>query len=288
MSPESKNHFSQDQLKNLQGRTALVTGATNGIGYEVAKALAAAQAKVILLSRKEENGEEAIQEIKKLYPTADVHFISCDLGNLKQVREVADRLSRSEERLDYLVADAGIGVNKYDVTEDDIERHFCTSKGLPPLMDPPRIVVVPSELHRTAPSSTKFANQRRWQEVVRQRAILQIQTRQYSFRKVIEPNGDRIIALATHPGGVHTGQQDQFKEAYGKGSLSTLWAAMSDSVPKKGYQGVYFTNPEELGKESEQACNEELGANLWKLSEDMIKEKLGPDGFLPWNASDSS
>lgn len=63
---------------------------------------------------------------------------------------------------------------------------------------------------------------------------------------------------------------------------------MSDSVPKKGYQGVYFTNPEELGKESEQACNEELGANLWKLSEDMIKEKLGPDGFLPWNASDSS
>lgn len=127
MSPESKNHFSQDQLKNLQGRTALVTGATNGIGYEVAKALAAAQAKVILLSRKEENGEEAIQEIKKLHPTADVHFISCDLGNLKQVREVADRLSRSEERLDYLVADAGIGVNKYDVTEDDIERHFCVN-----------------------------------------------------------------------------------------------------------------------------------------------------------------
>ncbi|EEB91227.1 hypothetical protein MPER_10449 [Moniliophthora perniciosa FA553] len=100
MSPESKNQFSQDQVENLQGRTAIVTGATNGIGYEVAKALAEAQAKVILLSRKEEKGEEAIQEIKKLQPTADVHFTSCDLGNLKQVREVSDRLRSSEERLD--------------------------------------------------------------------------------------------------------------------------------------------------------------------------------------------
>lgn len=72
--------------------------------------------------------------------------------------------------------------------------------------------------------------------------------------RVLLPNGDRIWAAASHPGAVHTGQQDQFKEAYGEtfgtilkhmtipfmrnpeqGSLSTLYAATSEDVDKNSW-----------------------------------------------------
>ncbi len=114
---------------------------------------------------------------------------------------------------------------------------------------------------------------------------------------------DKIYALAAHPGAVHTGQQDQFKEAYGKvfgsvmkaavvpfmrspdqGSLSTLWGAVADDViGEQKWQGKYVTDPSEEGKESEMARDEELEDNLWKLSESIVKEKLGSEGLLSWN-----
>ncbi|KAG8892207.1 hypothetical protein FRC00_012479, partial [Tulasnella sp. 408] len=58
--------FQQKHVVNLSGRTAVVTGGTEGIGYEVAKTLALAGARVVLLSRKQEHGEEAINAIKTL------------------------------------------------------------------------------------------------------------------------------------------------------------------------------------------------------------------------------
>lgn len=119
--------------------------------------------------------------------------------------------------------------------------------------------------------------------------------------RALEPSGDRIWAVVTHPGAVHTGQQDQFKEAYGslvgsllkavtvpfmrnpeQGSMSTLWAATADDVEKNGWQGYYFTDPGQVGKETAQACDARLGKNLHELSEALIINKLGKDALFPW------
>ena len=81
-------------------QTALVTGGTNGIGFEVARALALAKARVLLLSRKGENGDKAITAIKEAVPSADVEFVECDLGDLAMVKDVADKLCKREQRLD--------------------------------------------------------------------------------------------------------------------------------------------------------------------------------------------
>jgi len=137
----------------------------------------------------------------------------------------------------------------------------------------------------------------------RTKLVLILLTKYGLVERVLEPNGDKIFAVTTHPGAVHTGQQDQFKEAYGpvlgtlmksvvvpfmrspeQGSLSTLWAATSPEVVRNGWQGCYFTGPGELGKESSQASDEQLGTNLWELSEKLVKEKLGADALLPWNS----
>lgn len=175
----------------------------------------------------------------------------------------------------------------------------------------PRIVSVASELHRTAPSAVKFASVDELKDdsisavaLYGRSKLANILFTKYGLvERVLRPTGDRILAITTHPGAVHTGQQDQFKEAYGalfgtilkytvipfmrspdQGSLSTLWAATTDEVEKNGWQGKYFTDPGELGGESEQACDAELGTRLWKLSEDLVKEKAGSDALLPWDA----
>lgn len=92
-------------------QTVLVTGGTGGIGFEVARAFALARARVLLLSRKGENGEEAAAKIQESVSQenngekADLEFISCDLGNLRMVQEVADRIRNKEDRLDIVSFD---------------------------------------------------------------------------------------------------------------------------------------------------------------------------------------
>jgi hypothetical protein len=49
-------------------------------------------------------------------------------------------------------------------------------------------------------------------------------------------------------------------------------------------QGKYYTDPGQVDSESYQASDPKLGANLWELSHTVIREKLGVDGLLPWDA----
>lgn len=117
-------------------QVAIVTGGTAGIGYETAKPLALAGARVIVLSRKPEHGEEAIESIQRearenpaFKGKVDIEFTECDFGSLKNVRDVADRLRQKESRLDLLINNAGVGVNKYGLNSDGIERCFGVSTG---------------------------------------------------------------------------------------------------------------------------------------------------------------
>lgn len=168
-----------------------------------------------------------------------------------------------------------------------------------------------------APSSTKFASFDEMNDdslgpnqlYGRSKLAVILFTRFGLVNKVLTPSASgekpRIYAIATHPGAVHTGQQDQFKEAYGnvfgtimktvtvpfmrapeQGSLSTLWAATSDEVEKKDLQGVYVTDPGKWGGETSQAQNEELGENLWNLAHTLIKEKAGADALLDWQSTE--
>jgi NAD(P)-dependent dehydrogenase (short-subunit alcohol dehydrogenase family) len=92
------------EVADLTGKTALVTGGALGIGLEVARYLALYGAKVILTNRKEEQGDEAISKIreacKKEGKEAKVEWVGCDLGNLKEVREVFTDIAKKNDRLD--------------------------------------------------------------------------------------------------------------------------------------------------------------------------------------------
>src|ERR1700674_5985582 len=76
----------------LDGKRALVTGSTTGIGYAIAEALAREGADVIVNGRTEERVEQAIQSIQTSHPQAKVEGLAADLGNADGVRVASSRL----------------------------------------------------------------------------------------------------------------------------------------------------------------------------------------------------
>src|SRR5262245_66051670 len=87
-------------IPDQSGRTAIVTGANSGIGYETARALAAKGARVVLACRSEEKGRDAERRVRVAAPKADARFEPLDLGSLAPVRGLAERFAAAESRLD--------------------------------------------------------------------------------------------------------------------------------------------------------------------------------------------
>jgi NAD(P)-dependent dehydrogenase (short-subunit alcohol dehydrogenase family) len=93
---------------NLEDRTILITGSTDGVGRHVALELAATGAKVLIHGRNRERAAAVMDEIRKRgNDTAE--FYPADLSSLAQVRTLATAIRRKHDRLDVLVNNAGIG-----------------------------------------------------------------------------------------------------------------------------------------------------------------------------------
>ncbi len=94
-------------MKKLNGKTALVTGSTDGVGRVVAKRLAEAGARIFVHGRNRERGESLVAEIAEGGGTAE--FLEADLSSLAEVRRLAETVRQKTDRLDILVNNAGIG-----------------------------------------------------------------------------------------------------------------------------------------------------------------------------------
>jgi NAD(P)-dependent dehydrogenase (short-subunit alcohol dehydrogenase family) len=93
---------------NLQDKTILITGSTDGVGRRVALELAAEGAKVLMHGRNAERAEALIGEIRRRGNDSAV-FYPADLSSLARVRDLAAAVRRDHSRLDVLVNNAGIG-----------------------------------------------------------------------------------------------------------------------------------------------------------------------------------
>lgn len=299
------------QPTDLQGRVAIVTGGALGIGFEVSRALAHGGAKVIMINRKEEQGQEAIKTIKEETPGADVDWKECDLGSLKQVKDVFTSLRESLDRLDFLVLSAGINTNQYGEDVDGIDRHFGVNylghyyvcNILWPLLrktskipdaPAPRVVFEASEMHRAAPSNVHFANLQEINnpklgptELYARTKLAMILFVKYGLAgQVIKENSDNIYALSVHPGAVNTAMQQQWKDAY-PGITGTLltWAmlAIGRDVKQGSYSALWALTAPEI---------EEQNQNGWYFSDPSqpgkeTEQASDPDlGTALWNLSE--
>jgi NAD(P)-dependent dehydrogenase (short-subunit alcohol dehydrogenase family) len=119
--------WSAGDLTPMDGKLALVTGASSGIGLAAAEGFARLGASVRLLVRSAERGARARELIIERSGNSDVAVELCDLGVLDSVRAFAERFTSQEARLDVLVNNAGTLSAKRTLSPDGIELTFATN-----------------------------------------------------------------------------------------------------------------------------------------------------------------
>lgn len=109
---------------SLSGKICMITGANSGLGLAVAKKIAEQGAETILVCRNQENGEQAVRDVKEIVPDANVKLMICDLSSMKSTRNFIREFQNQYERLDILFNNAAIMKQKRTITEDGLEMMF--------------------------------------------------------------------------------------------------------------------------------------------------------------------
>jgi retinol dehydrogenase-14 len=112
---------------DLSGKTALITGASSGLGLEAAVAIAAVGAEVVIVARDRQRGEAALADIKRRAASDKVSLLLADFSSQASIRALADAYRAAHSRLDILVNNAGGVSQKRQLTGDGIEQTFAVN-----------------------------------------------------------------------------------------------------------------------------------------------------------------
>lgn len=145
----------------LSGKTILITGATRGIGYATAEALANLGANLIVHGRDARRTECVRDALEVRSRGGSVRCEIADLSSLDAVRSLAERIAERSARLDVLINNAGLVTRRRETTVDGLERQLAVNHLAPFLLThllldklksaaPSRIVNVASNAHRRA------------------------------------------------------------------------------------------------------------------------------------------
>lgn len=115
-------------VPDLRGRFAVVTGANSGLGFGLAKRLAAAGADVVMAIRDRVKGEQAIAEIRREVPEAKLSIRQLDLSSLSSVAALGEELTAEGRPIDILINNAGVMTPpQRQQTSDGFELQFGTN-----------------------------------------------------------------------------------------------------------------------------------------------------------------
>lgn len=120
--------WTTDDIPDLSGRLAIITGATGGLGLETALVLAGKGAEVVLAARNPAKGAEAERLIRSRHPDAAVRFELLDLASLASVQAFAERHLATGRPIDILIDNAGVmALPTRQTTVDGFEMQFGTN-----------------------------------------------------------------------------------------------------------------------------------------------------------------
>lgn len=233
---------------DLSGKTALVTGASSGLGVETARALLLAHAEVILAVRDPAKGQRVAQQLRGTTGNTQVHLLGIDLGSFASIRQAAEQFCARWSKLHVLVNNAGVMATPQGSTSDGFELQFGTNhlghyllmRLLLPAMlasAPARVVVLSSSAHRRSDVHFDDLNYQhrpynKWE------AYGQSKTANALFAVGLTQHfGNRgITANAVNPGGTHTGLQQQLSP---EDLLALGW------IDQEGHDTSNFKTPEQ-------------------------------------------
>ncbi|MCE5256721.1 MAG: SDR family oxidoreductase [Spirochaetaceae bacterium] len=277
----------KDEPVDLHGKIAVVTGSTNGIGYETAKALAAMGASVVVVGRQLQKTEAARNEIAASTGNQSTDFIAADLSTLAAMRRFAADFKSRYEKLDILVNNVGAIYPKRQETVDGFEAtfalnylsYFCLSRLLIGSMEKAgsaRIVNVSSVAHVFFGIKLDDLQAKKfyWPYCAYGRSKLEVLLFTYRFAEQLKNRGITVNAL--HPGLVRTSLDMSYSfmkysrpvfSAFGKsaeeGAATSIYLASSGEV--ENVTGLYFVD-KKPARSSRLSRRRDLQERLWKMS----------------------
>jgi NAD(P)-dependent dehydrogenase (short-subunit alcohol dehydrogenase family) len=294
--------WSIDHIPPMAGKLAVVTGATGGLGFETALALAGAGAEVVLTGRNDAKGSEAIDRICARYPDAIISYEQLDLASLDSVSAFARRFGAMYKSLDLLINNAGVmALPVRQTTADGFEMqfginylgHYALTARLLPLLrrsKAPRVVNLSSLAHRTA--MIDFDNLQGTVFYKPMRAYSQSKLAMLIFAIELQRRSDAggwgIMSNAAHPGYARTDLiangpgrrgilwqaskilQPLASHSAAAGAMPTLFAATSPDADIASYYGpkrfFEMKGPPSPAKIMPQALDAAVAARLWDVS----------------------
>jgi len=305
----AKSKWTTQQIGDLSGQTAIVTGANTGLGLETASKLAAAGAHVLLAVRNLGKGASALATIRDRHPDTSARLIELDLAVLTSVRSAAGAILATTDRIDLLINNAGVMYTPAATTADGFEMQFGTNHlghfALTNLlleritaMARSRIVTVSSVGHKIKSkidldTINSLDNYDRIAAYGRSKLANLLFT--YELQRRLDDAEVSTLAVAAHPGGSHTelgrnsplpmrlaiAATKPLQQSAAMGALPTLRAATDPEASGGTYYGPdgpgEMRGHPELVESSKRSHDTDLQRRLWDLSETLTKPGRIPD-----------
>jgi Dehydrogenases with different specificities (related to short-chain alcohol dehydrogenases) len=308
MQKEIKN-WTAANIPHRNNGLAVITGSTEGIGYEDALALSSAGWDVIIMGRNHQKGTESIAKINQINPMAKVNFEKIDLADLSSIKAFASKMISKGQAIDLLINNAGVMTPpKRLETADGFELqfgtnhigHFALTAQLLPLLrksSDARVVTVSSVANRAGAinfddiqSKSSYNPMKSYSQAKLANLMFALELQRQS-----EKHGWGIKSMASHPGVSRTnllitgagrwsgpGIARTFLpflfQPPAQGALPTLYAATSPDAIGGLYYGPNKMSETHgfptIAKIPVQAEDENVSLKLWELSQELAKVKF--------------
>lgn len=306
--------WTTEQISSQAGKTALVTGANSGIGYQAALELARHGAHVLLGCRNYAKGQAALERLLREAPGASAELVELDMASLSSIRAFAGDFAARGVALDLLINNAGVmALPKRELTADGFERQFGTNHlghfALTGLLMPqllaapaPRVVTVASLAHRNGKIDFDNLQSERgykpWDAYGESKLANILFANELNRRAIIAHS--RLLSMPVHPGVsvtniIANGPGSKGPKAMAlkllapvimqpdaAGALPTLYAATSPEARGGEYIGpdglMEMKGSPVVVQPKPHALDQAVGQKLWTVSEELTGVMYPPLG----------
>ena len=277
----------------MRGKTILVTGATNGIGFVTARELARLGGQVTIVGR---NAAKCADTVKKIHLQTgeSVESIVADLSTLEGIRQAAATFRKNHQCLHVLVNNAGGMFTKRRLTPDGFEYTFALNHlnyflltnlllDLLKISAPSRIINVSSNAHESAKIDFENLQGEKSYGGLKNYGQSKLANLLFTYELSRRLEGSGVTVNALHPGVVATGFARNNGPVYNigtwiagqlffrkpdQGAQTSIYLACSPEL--EGISGKYFVDCKPV-ESKPQSYDQAVAEKLWQVSLDLIE-----------------